>query len=175
MADHPLRPATDRCLGEPLPHQQANPTQAPPTARGPKIPRFPPWGVCGISPDFSGLSPSVGQIPTCYSPVRHSSAPRSSRRNPSGPLPFDLHVLGLPPAFNLSQDQTLQFKIVSIGQSKTLSSGVPLFYPDLHPDKIKTRYCCSELDAKAPTQSACKLLKIGARPRGFARRGRDYT
>ena len=111
MADHPLRPATDRCLGEPLPHQQANPTQAPPTARGPKIPRFPPWGVCGISPDFSGLSPSVGQIPTCYSPVRHSSAPRSSRRNPSGPLPFDLHVLGLPPAFNLSQDQTLQFKI----------------------------------------------------------------
>ena len=26
-------------------------------------------------------------------------------------LPFDLHVLGLPPAFNLSHDQTLQFKI----------------------------------------------------------------
>ena len=25
-------------------------------------------------------------------------------------LPFDLHVLGLPPAFNLSHDQTLQFK-----------------------------------------------------------------
>ncbi len=26
-------------------------------------------------------------------------------------LPFDLHVLGLPPAFNLSHDQTLQFKV----------------------------------------------------------------
>ncbi|PQQ31071.1 hypothetical protein C6H68_25950 [Photorhabdus luminescens] len=25
-------------------------------------------------------------------------------------LPPDLHVLGLPPAFNLSHDQTLQFK-----------------------------------------------------------------
>jgi hypothetical protein len=25
-------------------------------------------------------------------------------------LPFDLHVLSMPPAFNLSQDQTLQFK-----------------------------------------------------------------
>jgi hypothetical protein len=25
-------------------------------------------------------------------------------------LPFDLHVLSLPPAFNLSHDQTLQFK-----------------------------------------------------------------
>ena len=24
-------------------------------------------------------------------------------------FPFDLHVLGLPPAFNLSHDQTLQF------------------------------------------------------------------
>lgn len=26
-------------------------------------------------------------------------------------LPFDLHVLSLPPAFNLSHDQTLQFKV----------------------------------------------------------------
>lgn len=27
------------------------------------------------------------------------------------PLPLDLHVLGLPPAFNLSHDQTLQLKV----------------------------------------------------------------
>jgi hypothetical protein len=27
---------------------------------------------------------------------------------PKDPLPFDLHVLGVPPAFVLSQDQTLQ-------------------------------------------------------------------
>jgi hypothetical protein len=26
-------------------------------------------------------------------------------------LPFDLHVLGLPPTFNLSHDQTLHFKV----------------------------------------------------------------
>jgi hypothetical protein len=26
-------------------------------------------------------------------------------------LPLDLHVLGLPPAFTLSQDQTLQLKV----------------------------------------------------------------
>ncbi len=33
------------------------------------------------------------------------------RRSPPGcpALPLDLHVLGLPPAFTLSQDQTLQF------------------------------------------------------------------
>ncbi|WP_220414971.1 hypothetical protein, partial [Escherichia coli] len=31
-------------------------------------------------------------------------------------LPFDLHVLGLPPAFNLSHDQTLQFKSLMLNQ-----------------------------------------------------------
>ena len=44
-----------------------------------------------------------------YSPVRRSSA--SSKLDL---LPLDLHVLGLPPAFNLSHDQTLQFKIIVI-------------------------------------------------------------
>ena len=40
------------------------------------------------------------------SPVRHSPAQYCYC-----PLPFDLHVLGLPPAFTLSQDQTLQLKL----------------------------------------------------------------
>ena len=39
-----------------------------------------------------------------YSPVRHSSASEDL-------LPFDLHVLGMPPAFILSKDQTLQFDL----------------------------------------------------------------
>ena len=46
-----------------------------------------------------------GRSPTCYSPVRHSSTPE-------GAFPFDLHVLSTPPAFVLSQDQTLQTKHV---------------------------------------------------------------
>ncbi|ETJ43319.1 hypothetical protein Q604_UNBC02686G0001, partial [human gut metagenome] len=33
-------------------------------------------------------------------------------------LPFDLHVLGLPPAFNLSHDQTLQFKSLMLKEIK---------------------------------------------------------
>ena len=41
-----------------------------------------------------------------YSPVRHS--PPESKLSV---LPFDLHVLSMPPAFNLSQDQTLQFNL----------------------------------------------------------------
>ena len=105
MTDHPLRPVTDRRLGGPLPHQLANPTQAHLIAQGPKIPCFPPKGVCGISNRFRLLSPTTGQIPKHYSPVRRSSA---GCKHPL--LPLDLHVLSLPPAFNLSHDQTLQFK-----------------------------------------------------------------
>ncbi len=58
MADRPLRPATDRRLGRPLPYQLANPTQAHLIARGPKIPRFALKRLCGISPSFPGLSPT---------------------------------------------------------------------------------------------------------------------
>ena len=50
------------------------------------------------------MSPTTGQIPTRYSPVRRCIGSKL-------PQPLDLHVLGLPPAFNLSHDQTLQFKI----------------------------------------------------------------
>jgi hypothetical protein len=83
----------DRRLGELLPHQLANPTRATPRADC----SFPSQGVPGISGSFPPLSPAPGHIPTRYSPVR---------RSPCGAL--DLHVLGLPPAFVLSQDQTLR-------------------------------------------------------------------
>ena len=56
----------------------------------------------------SGCYPPVwGRLPTRYSPVRHSvtitSVPKKIREGAS----FDLHVLSTPPAFILSQDQTL--------------------------------------------------------------------
>ena len=44
-----------------------------------------------------------------YSPVRRSTPPSKL-----GSFPLDLHVLSLPPAFNLSHDQTLQFTIIVI-------------------------------------------------------------
>ena len=74
MAGRPLRPATDCRLGEPLPHQQANPTLAHLIARGLAIPRFQPKFVCGISQSFDWLFPTTRQIPKHYSPVRRSSA-----------------------------------------------------------------------------------------------------
>ena len=66
-----------------------------------------PYTLCGISICFQMLSPSERQVahalltrPPLSSKVIWPK-PHSSR------TPFDLHVLGTPPAFILSQDQTL--------------------------------------------------------------------
>ena len=42
--------------------------------------------------------------------LTHPSATRQQKEQALLLLPFDLHVLGLPPAFNLSHDQTLHLK-----------------------------------------------------------------
>ncbi len=94
VADRPLRPATDRCLGGPLPHQLANPPRASLQARGrPKS--FPRFNNCHhlvplhdavlirVSPSYS---PPEGKLLTCYSPVRHSTP------HPKAGFAFDLHV-----------------------------------------------------------------------------------
>ena len=52
----------------------------------------------------TGYSCVLGRLPTCYSPVRRSSTPE-------GAFPLDLHVLSTPPAFVLSQDQTLREQV----------------------------------------------------------------
>ena len=58
--------------------------------------------LCGISTPFGALSHSPGQI----SYVLLTRAPLSTESKFG--FPFDLHVLGTPPAFILSQDQTLR-------------------------------------------------------------------
>ena len=55
----------------------------------------------GINPDFSGLYPCIRQIPYAL----RTRAPVSIPVNRY--IPLDLHVLSLPLAFILSQDQTL--------------------------------------------------------------------
>ena len=60
--------------------------------------------LCGISNRFRLLSPSLSQ-------VIHALLTRSPlRQKPKSLPPFDLHVLSTPPAFVLSQDQTLELK-----------------------------------------------------------------
>ena len=57
--------------------------------------------LCGISNRFQLLSPKQRQ-------VAHALLTRPPLiRGPKSPSPFDLNVLGTPPAFILSQDQTL--------------------------------------------------------------------
>ena len=63
-----------------------------------------PQGIWGISRDFSRLSPCGGQV--AYALL--TRAPVAGRNVAAPPLPLDLHVLSLPLAFILSQDQTLR-------------------------------------------------------------------
>ena len=63
--------------------------------------------LCGISSRFQLLSTSEGQVPHVLltrSPLSYISVTPKGSVNIT---PFDLHVLGAPPAFVLSQDQTL--------------------------------------------------------------------
>ena len=74
----------------------------------PEGPHLSPQGVCGISNRFQLVSPRLGSSPC----ITHPSATLPAGEQ-APPLPFDLHVLGLPPAFNLSHDQTLQLKFLT--------------------------------------------------------------
>ena len=63
-----------------------------------------------LIPVSRGCPPAWGRLPTRYSPVRRSPHFRSTEISlPCFPL--DLHVLGTPPAFILSQDQTLSLMV----------------------------------------------------------------
>src|SRR3954465_10978450 len=67
---------------------------------------------------LSGSYPEVkGRSLTCYSPVRRSSTPE-------GAFPLDLHVLSTPPAFVLSQDQTLRESLVAVAEVAITGYGV---------------------------------------------------
>ena len=60
-----------------------------------------PNTLCGISTNFSVLFPSSRQVAHALLTRPPLTCP------PKGTRPFDLNVLGTPPAFILSQDQTL--------------------------------------------------------------------
>ena len=80
----------------------------------------------------AGYPPAEGRFHTRYSPVRHSCTPE-------GALPFDLHVLGLPLAFILSQDQTLRCKYVL--DLKSVSAPIaPKDYPRLRQNDALENY-----------------------------------
>ena len=104
MTGRPLRPVTDHRLGEPLPHQLANRTQASPLAL-PLRATFLLRVYAVLAKVSLGCPPLKGR----FLRVPHPSAARRQLVLLLVSLPLDLHVLGVPPAFNLSQDQTLHF------------------------------------------------------------------
>ena len=67
--------------------------------------------LCGISSRFQLLFPSEGQVAHALlarPPLRYTRKSKSKLSSNQRVSPFDLHVLGTPPAFVLSQDQTLK-------------------------------------------------------------------
>ena len=114
VAGRPLRPATRHSLGEPLPHQLADRPRAHPEASG--CPNFglkviPPLATCGINSPFDELSPTSGQV----AHVLRTLAPLTTHCIATMNNPFDLHVLSTPPAFVLSQNQTLRKEFAPMG------------------------------------------------------------
>ena len=116
VAGHPLRPATRRSLGRPLPHQLTDRPRANLEAAGPE--GSPPFSEAilrspatyGINPPFGGLSHSSRHV----AHVILTRSPLETFKASSKDSPFDLHVLSTPPAFILSQNQTLHKKLVLI-------------------------------------------------------------
>ena len=110
-------------------------------------------------------APVAGGLHTRYAPVRRSPAVYCYT-----PLPLDLHVLGLPLAFILSQDQTLHCKNCSV---------TSLTHPCLAPGPPRTlRHTLSLWShlfqvtlafqpLAAPSAGRLRLSKAGAKIRTF--------
>ena len=111
MAVQPLSPATDRRLGGPLPHQLANQTRG-------HLSAINLWHsdhaikMChAVLAVVSNCCPPLkGRFLTRYSPVRHCPLLQLDESS-FHRFSFDLHVLSTPPAFVLSQDQTLHDRL----------------------------------------------------------------
>ena len=113
VAGRPLRPATRHSLGEPLPHQLADRPRAHQEAPcGFGFGRMSSLAICGINSPFDELSPTSRQI----AHVLRTRSPLDLIGIATNQVPFDLHVLSTPPAFVLSQNQTLHKKFLLFGR-----------------------------------------------------------
>ena len=111
VAGRPLRPATRHRLGGPLPRQLTDRPRAHPRASACadfSVPNMHLVATCGINPPFGGLSHTPGQV----AHVLRTLAPLAYQCIATPINSFDLHVLSTPPAFVLSQNQTLRKEFV---------------------------------------------------------------
>jgi hypothetical protein len=144
VAGHPLRPATRHRLGEPLPRQLADRPRAPPSAPEVSHPEYAPQVAYAVLPGrWAGYPPQTGRSLTCYAPVR---------RCPAETGPLDLHVLSTPPAFVLSQDQTLQENLLCSTRTRFLVIDADL--------RVRNHSCVVPLPA---AHESCGSLRAIAR------------
>ena len=118
-----------------MPHQLSNQTRAHPSAIKSLVSRRCLQDtLCGISSSFPLLSPSEGQ-------VAHVLLTRPPLTwGASSPRPFDLHVLGTPPAFVLSQDQTLKKSYLKRFRLKSsFLSDAPQLHSNSFPFAVRLR------------------------------------
>ena len=66
---------------------------------------------------LSGISTPFGELSRASGQITHVLRTRAPLYSPLRAFPLDLHVLGTPPAFVLSQDQTLQLRDFDPSQS----------------------------------------------------------
>ena len=122
MGGRPLRSPTHRRHGGPLPRRLANGTHAPPPPINLSLEEDASSQAHAVLDRVSPAYPPVaGGLHTRYAPVRRSPARHCCRL-----LPLDLHVLSLPLAFILSQDQTLHGNYFQLFLKVCLSPGFPL-------------------------------------------------
>ena len=109
VGDRPLRSPTHRRLGGPSPRLPSNGTHARPVPpEGFDAPGMP---LARRMADYPAFPPATRRDGVGCIRVTHPSATLTA---PKDRLPSDLHVLGLPLAFILSQDQTLRCTIVAL-------------------------------------------------------------
>ena len=176
MAGHALTPATRHSLGRPLPHQRADRSRADP--RPQKLCPACHAGRRGhpVLATVSRCYPRVrGTLPTCYSPVRRFQGEGLPLLLSS----LDLHVLSTPPAFVLSQDQTLrrdsiQVRTLRIEDSKAFAGFIHVVLPPKAEAQACFRFGFDEVftglrstpSERASRQAHCSVLKERATPPG---------
>ena len=165
MADHPLRPATHRSLGGPLPHQQAN---GPRARLSPKA-----EAIFGTAPCSTALYPALIRVSPGYSRckrlITHVLLTRSPLEYfPKEAFPLDLHVLSTPPAFVLSQDQTLRESLLQRRRRSGATSA-----PSIAEGRLGELVSLRPTAGIAPEEARRSLIRRCPRPRADPRRGRS--
>ena len=128
---------------------------------------------CGISTCFQVLSPCLGQVAHALltrPPLEYIPSRPKPFRNIS---PFDLHVLSTPPAFVLSQDQTLMFNpycsplyLLRLAKASAFSRLTAFYSMNSDCSEPLPRSCLSALFAaprSASLSSLCIVFKVRVR------------